>query len=413
MKSMQSLITIVLVSMLAYSCSKWDDFKKYVSDGEILYTGKMDSVKVYSGKERVMLTGLLKSDPKLDKIVVSWDNGADSVIFDYVKQNPGIDSFSRIFPVGEGVKSFRIITYDAAGNKSVDVNAVGVSYGANFRKRMSDRPIVSVSYSTAGTTINWDQMDLGAGPQYTEIKYNDGEQDRTIITPINDGVTVIEGVSVPPPIEYRTVFLPDETAIDTFATAFTPHNVIADVTQFYLSNYGPDFQGTLGGDNRFGNLGAPWITNAGARNKGGGSYGGYQHAAWQPAGVITWETWGDTPVTDGKVYQVSAKPLPAGNYTVSFNYYSEIQQNSSVYCIAAAGDAGIPSLDDISNSLGYMALFNGSNIGATSPNINETRSFSFTLDSPQYISLGFLGNIVGSGNPGSYFEVKYIQLIQN
>src|SRR5690606_31524063 len=143
----------------------------------------------------------------------------------------------------------------------------------------------------------------------------------------------------------------------------------------------------------FGTLGAPWVTNAGAKNKGGGTFGGFQHAAWQPAGVITWETWGNTPVTDGRVYQVTSAPLPAGNYSVSFNYYSEIQQNSSVYCVAAAGNSGIPSVANLSNALGSVALFNGANVGATTPNITETRSFNFTLATPQYVSIGFVGNM--------------------
>jgi len=58
-------------------------------------------------------------------------------------------------------------------------------------------------------------------------------------------------------------------------------------------------------------------------------------------------------------------------------------------------------------------MFNGANIGATSPNVTETRSFNFTLSTAQVVSLGVLGNIVGSGNPGSYFEIRNIYLVQN
>ncbi|HEY9342179.1 MAG TPA: hypothetical protein VIQ23_11390 [Hanamia sp.] len=31
----------------------------------------------------------------------------------------------------------------------------------------------------------------------------------------------------------------------------------------------------------------------------------------------------------------------------------------------------------------------------------------------QVVSIGFLGNIVANGNPGSYFMVQYIKLIKN
>jgi len=411
MKSIQSIIFALLATVLFSSCTKWDDFKKYVEEGEILYTSKMDSVKIFSGKERVMLTGLLKSDPKLDRVAIYWDNGGDSVIYNYTKQNPGVDSFSRTFPVKEGVKSFKVITYDADNNKSVNVFAVGTSYGTNFRKRMSDRPITSVSYSAAGTTINWDQMDLNAGPQYTEIEYTVGSETKTIITPISAASTVIAAVSVVPPLKFRTIFKPDVTCIDTFSTGFSLHNVIADVTGLYLSNVGPGFQRATF-DGRWGTLAAPWVTNAGAKNKGGVQGGYTSDSRWNVSGQICWETWGNTPVNDGKIYQATASPLPAGSYTVRFQYYSEIQSNSTVHCIAAAG-TGIPSLPNLSSALGYTALYNSIPVGSTGPSLDEIRSFTFTVDSPKVVSIGFLGNIVGSGNPGTYFVVRNISLIKN
>lgn len=412
MKSIQS-ITITLITIVFLSaCTKWDDFKKYIDNGEILYTGKMDSVKIYSGKERVMLTGLLKSDPKLERVGIYWDNGADSIIYDYTKQNPGIDSFSRTFAVKEGVKSFKIVTYDADNNKSVDVFAVGTSYGSNFRKRMSDRPITSVSYSSAGTTINWDQMDLNAGPLYTEIEYTDGGVVKTVQTPISASTTVLAGVNVVPPIKFRTIFRPDENCIDTFSTGYTLHNVIADVTGLYLSNVGPGFQRATF-DGRWGTLAAPWITNAAAKNKGGVNGGYTSDWRWGNNGQICWETWGNTPVTDGKIYQPTSSPLPAGSYTVRFQYYSEIQSNSTVHCIAAAGGGGIPSLPNLSSALGYTSLYNSIPVGSTGPSIDETKSFTFTIDTPQVVSIGFLGNIVGNGNPGTYFVVRSISLIKN
>src|SRR6185503_20367915 len=102
-------------------------------------------------------------------------------------------------------------------------------------------------------------------------------------------------------------YLPNPTAIDTFYLPLQSHSVKADVTAIYLSNAGPNFTGTYGpGDGRFGTLNAPWISNTGATNKssGGTAYGGYEHASWQSQGVLTWETWGNTPVVDGKIYQV-------------------------------------------------------------------------------------------------------------
>ena len=411
MKNVQSIMILLLATSLLYSCTKWDDFKKYVKDGELLYTGKMDSVKIYSGKERVKLYGLLKSDPKLSRIAISWDNGADSVIYDYAKQNAGIDTFIRTIPVSEGVKSFKIITYDGQGNRSVDVFAIGTSYGDNFRKRMSDRPVTSLTYSDAGTTVNWDVIDLSAGPQYTEVQYEDNGTAKTVIVPVSEATTLLPGVKLVPPLRYRTIFRPDTTCIDTFATALAPHDAIADVTGLYLSNTGPGFQRNTF-DGRWGTLAAPWITNTAAKNKDGVNGGYTSDSRWGYSGQICWETWGSTPVVDGKIYQVTSAPLPAGTYSLSFQYYSEIQSNSTVHCIVAEGGGGIPSLPALSTALGSAALYNGVPAGATAPSMEETRSIDFILTEPKLVSIGFLGNIAGNGNPGSYFVVRNITLVK-
>ena len=200
--------------------------------------------------------------------------------------------------------------------------------------------------------------------------------------------------------------MPTPTAIDTFYVAYESHGVKADITSIYLANYAKPFQRATF-DGRWGTLAAPWITNAAARNKGGIN-GGYSSDA---GGVINWETWNNTPVIDGIIYQPTSSPLPAGNYIVSFDEYSEIQSNSSVYCVAASGGDGIPVLANLSTALGSVALFNGAVVGTTNPRITDTRSFTFKLTTPQVVSIGFLGNVVGNGNPGSYFQVFRIRLI--
>jgi hypothetical protein len=198
------------------------------------------------------------------------------------------------------------------------------------------------------------------------------------------------------------------------ATALINPTASGDITKYFLSNYGPAFTHDVWDAGRWGVLGAPWITNAAGKNKAGGLYGGYAHEGWNnPPGFINWETWDNTPVVNGIIYQPTSFPLPAGSYTVSFADYSEIQTNSSVYCVVAAGGNGIPILSNLSSALGYVALSNTSVVGTTAPNVNETKSLDFTLATSQIVSIGFLGNMAGSGNPGSYFIVKWIKLVKN
>lgn len=409
---------IVLGLLMLTACSKIDDYRdQYMKDGSIIYTGKMDSVQVLSGRNRAEVTGLFTSDPNIARYKVFWNGRQDSVEV-AVTRSTHVDTARVIIPsLHEGQVSFEIKTYDAAGHSSVSVFETASIFGDLYQSSLINRGVTDASMQSDGSAlISWQDVTSSSGVITTEIHYLDagGATHDTLITAEASGqTTVLPDYKLGSPFSYQTAFKPTPTAIDTFRVAYETHSVRADVTQLYLSNAGPGFQsGTF--DGRWGTLAAPWITNAAAKNKDGGINGGYTSDwRWGHNGQINWETWGNTPVTDGKIYQPTSHALPAGNYTVTFQYYSEIQSNSSVYCVVAAGDAGIPSLPDLSDALGSTLLFNGANVGATSPNTEEVKSFSFTLDSPQVVSIGFLGNIVGNGNPGSYFVVGYVQLIQN
>lgn len=409
---------IVLGLLMLTACSKIDDYRnQYMKDGAIVYTGKMDSVKVLSGRNRVEVTGLFTSDPNIDRYRVFWNGRQDSVEV-AVARTAQVDTARVVIPgLEEGQISFEIRTYDAAGHTSVSVFETASVFGDLYQSSLINRGIDDASMQGDGSAlITWQDVTSSSGVIQMEIQYLDagGSAHDTLITAEASGqTTVLPDYKLGSAFKYQTAFLPTPTAIDTFYAPYQTHSVRADVTQLYLSNTGPGFQRATF-DGRWGTLAAPWITNAAARNKDGGTNGGYtSDNRWGYSGQLNWETWGNTPVTDGKIYQPTSQPLPPGNYTVSFQYYSEIQSNSSVYCVVAAGNAGIPSLPDLSDALGYTLLFNGANVGATSPNTEEVKSVSFTLDSPQVVSIGFLGNIVGNGNPGSYFVVGYVQLIQN
>jgi hypothetical protein len=104
--------------------------------------------------------------------------------------------------------------------------------------------------------------------------------------------------------------------------------------------------------------------------------------------------------------------LPAGSYTFSFNYYAEVQTNSTVYGVVAAGGNGIPALADLATALASAKCFNETAIGATTPNRTETISIPFTLATSQVVSIGFLGNLAGAATQGAYFKVAWIKLVK-
>jgi hypothetical protein len=220
--NMRRLPAVFLVTLILLSCSKWDDFKKHTANGEILYTGKLDSAKILSGKNRVRITGKLNTDPKIIALKVFWNNKADSVVYDIKGSNGAL--FDQTFPVAEGVRTFTIFTYDAEGNSSVPVTVTGVSYGDSYRRTINNRLITSMTYVTAtdSTTINWDAIDVKTALQ-TELKYpkNPGGDSVIVITSAKDARTGLKGFNYQTSkFTYRTIYRPDSTSIDTFATQY-------------------------------------------------------------------------------------------------------------------------------------------------------------------------------------------------
>lgn len=415
---------VALLVLIISACTKMDDYKrKYTTGGSIAYPGRMDSVKVFSGKNRVKVTGLFTSDPKIVKYRVFWNSRQDSIEVP-VTRTAGVDTAKLIIPnLPEGLMSFQIRTYDAQGHISIPIDTAAYVYGDLYQSAITNRAIADASMQNDGSAlINWGDVSADAGIVNMEIKYSDkfNKAHDTLITSVLTGptqgklfTTSLPNFKAGNSISYSTTYLPNATSIDKFHVAYQTHSVKADVTSVYLSNYGPNFQrDNSGPGGRFGTLGAPWVENAAAKNKAGA--GGFcWDWWWNNGGQINWETWNNTPVVDGIIYQPTSSALPAGNYTVSFHYYSEVQSNSSLYCVAAAGGTGIPVLANLSTALGYASLFHGAEVGKTSPNLEETKSFNFTLTTSQVVSIGFLGNIVGNGNPGSYFVVEYINLVKN
>lgn len=408
-----SYYLLIAAALMMSACTKMDDFKKkYEPNGPIKYPGKLDSVQIFSGRNRVLLTGLFTSDPKIVKYTVYWNSKQDSIVTP-VTRTAGVDT-AKLFinDLPEGVMSFEVRTYDNEGHISVPVTLAGNVYGSLYQSSLINRGIAKAELQSDGSAlINWADVNADDGLLSMEIKYTDvsNKQHDTLITSVPSNLsTSLPRFKAGGVISYRTAFKPNKTAIDTFYADYQDHSVKAEVTSIYLSNTGPFQRSSF--DGRWGTLAAPWVTNAAAKNKDGGTNGGYSSDG---GGTINWETWNNTPVVNGIVYQATSSPLPAGTYIVSFDAYSEVQSNSSVYCVAAAGGNGIPVLDQLSTALGYINMFNGANVGATSPNSREVKSFTFTLSSPQVVSIGFLGNIVGKGNPGSYFTVFNIKLYKN
>lgn len=230
-----SLLLLVLTGALLASCDKMDaNYKDFVKDGEIVYTGRVDSLQVFSGRNRLQLQWLLVSDPKITKCKVFWNQRKDSVIIP-VKKTAATDTIKHLISnMAPGVYAFEVYTYDDLGHNSSKAEITGTVYGDSYAESIFNRPLDSAIYhpSNQRVVLKW----FGVSEQATivEVKYTsiDGTEKTVKQVPVanpnmpNDKPAMLDSLVLPgyktgTTFTYRTGYKPVPTAMDVFYTPFT------------------------------------------------------------------------------------------------------------------------------------------------------------------------------------------------
>ena len=213
--------------LIAVGCSDMNDIHDiYHRNGEIIYIGRVDSAKILAGNERFLLRYWL-TDPKAKTLKVYWSQKQDSLITTVPSHNP-TDSIELIIGDGEkkiteGNHIFQVVTSDGEGLRSIVYEIIGNVYGKNFQSTITNRLTKQAEYKTddAQVIIDWNDVtssrEIGVEISYYNLE---GEQLTTLLSTneIGDQI-VLENVDLmdeDKKISYRTVFLPEPMALDTF-----------------------------------------------------------------------------------------------------------------------------------------------------------------------------------------------------
>ena len=79
MKLFKKLIFIFLSIGALISCDGMDaTYKEFIEEGPIVYIGKVDSLKAYAGRNRVMLEWQKLLDPRAKTAKIFWENRTKS-----------------------------------------------------------------------------------------------------------------------------------------------------------------------------------------------------------------------------------------------------------------------------------------------------------------------------------------------
>ena len=296
-------LVLILGSMIG--CKEMDGkYKDFVVPGGLEYVGKPNQVKVYPGKNRLMLKWLKGSDPKIAVTRVYWNNYADSL---ELSIDPAKDTVEVLIEdLEEKNYSFFLRSFDNEGNASVPLEVMARVYGSKYANNLLNRGLNRLEMDVSGrVSLNWGLANLTSGAVATQVSYTSTSgAAKTKLFPATEESSVIEDFKAGEPLRFRTVYIPDTLAIDTFYTEYDQgSHFYFDKKDWSIADFSSEHPG---GDNTVRNVidgtaGTRWHSLA-----GGSSYPhhvtidmGVEHLLTQ-VGVwrTTFENGGDTRAPD-------------------------------------------------------------------------------------------------------------------
>lgn len=209
---------LAVLSCTFTACSKMDEpYKKFLAGGETTYAKKVDSVWVLPGLERVRLQWIQTEAPNVNKYVIYWHNGIDSVVVPV--NTAGSDTSSFIIDgLMEGNYTFDIYAYDKDGNPSVGREAVGQVFGNTYTGSLSNRKVISIVQDINGLFESlWYGTDTANVT--TQVKYTDtlGAMKVIYLSPDSNILRFPLDFDPGSQFYFKSFYKPVSDAIDTFA----------------------------------------------------------------------------------------------------------------------------------------------------------------------------------------------------
>ncbi|QEC80592.1 hypothetical protein FSB76_24160 [Mucilaginibacter ginsenosidivorax] len=197
------------------------DFKKYLGDHELVYTGAVGKVIVQPGNLEIGLKWKSSTDPSITKYIIYYNNKSDSAI---ININGPTDTVRAVIKgLSEYTYSFTIYSSDAKGNRSVPVEVnnakvYGPIYASNLLNRGYDALNPYTLNDDGSLTLNFiapDTINIKTVIKYTNAK---GESAEAELLPKVNSIT-LPSYKLASPITYQSSFIPERGAIDVFTVS--------------------------------------------------------------------------------------------------------------------------------------------------------------------------------------------------
>lgn len=172
-------VSVILFTIATFfiSCDDMNDIQRqYAEREEIVYLGKVDSIKSIPGFNRAKITWYIGADPKIEKTIIYWNQRQDSLVKNFVRNTSGVQKDSIIIEnLPEGSTLFEFRNVNSRGESSLFSSAVITAWGGNFAEKLSGRRLTSTifDYNNSEYSLTFSPTLIGDSVVYTQILYTD------------------------------------------------------------------------------------------------------------------------------------------------------------------------------------------------------------------------------------------------
>ena len=265
-QKIKPVIVITLFLATLTGCNDMESKHEAYLTGEKVYAGKLDSLTVYSGYERVKITGQTRFLGQADKCFVEWGNQIREFP---IANNRGATVDIIIDGLQERNYEFKVYTKDPDNNKSVIQTCTGKAMGSVFKESQMNRRIVNLTFVNGYFSALWADKAESEYVVFTNFSYekSNGTIEQVRIMP-DDESTALTGWKAGGKIEIQSAVVTGDMGFDTIQlplaeSSLPPSSVFAlnkanfKVVRLTKDTPGDGYSGVMTGmwDNRKGSDG--------------------------------------------------------------------------------------------------------------------------------------------------------------
>jgi len=237
MKNIKYSIIILFSAFWFVACDNVNTMHdKYLAGGEKYYVGKVDSFRIYGGKNRAQFV-VWVGDFRSTNLIVSRIDTSLTYNFKLSDTNRKDSMVFYIDNLKEGTNILNWNTWNADGTvNSIPQGTSVTTWGDRFQSFLTNRKIVSITYKTLfkAYTVTWEANNVKEPTFSTyalghEVSYKTVSANDTLIQVLYDpSALTTPSTSTKLPnfsaesgqIKYRMLFKPVALCIDTFRTEY-------------------------------------------------------------------------------------------------------------------------------------------------------------------------------------------------